>query len=89
MPSTGFNAVTGRASMTELQFFEFSWEGTDNPNDPSGVACLTVGSESVTVPMHSLPEAAKLCRLIEKACNWQKQQTIDRAISRLSNLYDS
>lgn len=75
--------------MTELQSFEFSWEGTDNPNDPSGVACFKVGSESVKVLMQDLPQALKLLRLIEKACDWQKQQTIDRAISGLSDLLNN
>jgi hypothetical protein len=75
--------------MTELQSFECSWEGTDNPNDPSGVACFKVGSESVNVLMQDLPQALKLFRLIEKACAWQKQQTIDRAISDLTGLLNS
>lgn len=75
--------------MTELQSFEFSWEGTDNPSDPSGVACFKVGSESVKVLMQDLPQALKLFRLIEKACAWQKQQAIDRAISGLTDLLNS
>lgn len=72
--------------MTELRSFEFSWEGSDNPNDPSGIACFKAGRESVKVLMQSLPQALALSRLIEKACDWQKQQAIDRAISGLTDI---
>ena len=72
--------------MTESLSPEFSWKGSDNPNDPSGVACFKVGSESVKVLMQDLPQALKLFRLIEKACDWQKQQTIDRAVFGLTDL---
>lgn len=75
--------------MTESQTPEFFWEGSDNPNDPSGIARFKVGKESVTVLMHDLPQALKLFRLIEKACAWQKQQAIDRAISGLTDLLNN
>lgn len=70
----------------EGDFYQFFWEGTDNPNDPSGVARFKVGMESVTVPMHSLPEALKLSRLIEKACDRSKQKAIKRAADCISRL---
>ena len=75
--------------MTELRVPEFFWEGSGNPNDPSGVACFKVGNESVTAIMQDLPQALKLFRLIEKACDRQKQQTIDRALSGLTDILNS
>lgn len=66
--------------------FSFRWEGTGNPNDPSGVARFTVGCESLPIPMHSFSEAGKLCRLIEKACARSKERAINRAVSEISEL---
>ena len=66
--------------------FSFRWEGTTNPNDPSGVALFTVGSESVAIPMNNFQEAGKLRRLIEKACNRCKEKAINRAVSEISEL---
>ena len=66
--------------------FSFNWEGTDNPNDPSGVALFTVGSESVAIPMNNFQEARKLHGLIEKACNRSKEKAINRAVSGISEL---
>lgn len=70
----------------EGDFYQFFWEGTDNPNDPSGVAQFKVGMQSVSVPMHSLPEALKLSRLIEKACDRSRQKAIDRAADGILRL---
>jgi hypothetical protein len=64
----------------------FSWEGSDNPNDPSGVACFKVGRESVTVGMDNFAQAAKLERLIEKACDITKQLLLNRATDGISLL---
>jgi len=64
----------------------FSWEASGNPNDPSGVACFKVGNESVTVAMDNFAQAAKLNRLIEKACDLTKQGLIDRATNGISYL---
>lgn len=66
--------------------FFFRWEGTGNPNDPSGVATFAVGSESVSVTMHSFSEAGKLRRLVEKACERSKHQAVVRAASSISKL---
>lgn len=73
--------------------FSFQWEGTDNPNDPSGVALLTVGSESVSIQFNNFSQAGKLQRLIKKACDRSKEQTIHKALFKISNslkdyLYD-
>jgi hypothetical protein len=68
--------------MNEPLSFELSWEGTDNPNDPSGVARLSVGLESIALPMNDWAHAAKLCKLIEKACEWEKQNAIHRAMQQ-------
>ena len=66
--------------------FSFRWEGTGNPNDPSGVALFTVGSESVSIAMHSFSEAGKLRRLIEKACERSKERAINKAVSGITKL---
>lgn len=66
--------------------FSFRWEGTGSPNNPSGVALFTVGSESVSIAMHSFSEAVKLRRLIEKACDRSKERAINRAVSGISEL---
>lgn len=66
--------------------FSFQWEGTTNPNDPSGVALFTVGFESVAIPMNNLEKAKKLRRLIEKACNRSKEKAINRAVLGISEL---
>lgn len=66
--------------------FSFHWEGTGNPNDPSGVALFTVGSESVSIIFNNFSQAGKLHRLIEKACERSKRRAIERAVSGISNL---
>jgi hypothetical protein len=66
--------------------YQFFWEGTDNPNDPSGVARFILGDESVAVAMNNFTEAAGLNKLIERACFISRQQVIDRAIVGLSDL---
>lgn len=68
------------------EVFSFHWEGSGNPNDPSGVALFTVGSESVSITMHSFSEAGKLRRLIEKACERSKEKAINRALFGISEL---
>jgi hypothetical protein len=64
----------------------FEWAGTDNPNDPSGVARFKVGMESIAIPMNDFRLATKLDRLITKACERSKQKAIDRAIVGVSEL---
>lgn len=70
--------------MTDV--FSFRWEGNDNPNDPSGVALFTVGSESVSIAFNNFSQAGKLRGLIEKACERSKHRAIERAVSAISNL---
>lgn len=72
--------------MNKQQAPLFTWVGSGDPGDPSGVARFVVGCESVTVAMRSFKEAYSLSRLIEKACDRTKQQTIDWAIASVSNL---
>ena len=66
--------------------FSFRWEGTGNPNDPSGVALFTVGSESVSIPLNNFSQAGKLRGLIERACERSKHRAIERAVSGISAL---
>ena len=69
-----------------IDVFSFRWEGNDNPNDPSGVALFTVGSESVSIAFNNFSHAVKLRRLIEKACERSKHRAIERAVFGISNL---
>ena len=69
--------------------FSFQWEGSDNPNDPSGVALFIVGDQSVSFVMNNFSQAGRLRSLVEKACDLSKQQAIDRAISCISNLLET
>lgn len=66
--------------------FSFRWEGNDNPNDPSGVALFTVGSDSVSIVFNNFSQAGKMCGLIEKACERSKRRAIERAMSGISGL---
>jgi len=66
--------------------FSFRWEGNDNPNDSSGVALFTVGSESVSIVFNNFSQAGKLRHLIGKACERSKHRAIERAVSGISNL---
>lgn len=66
--------------------YQFSWEGSDNPNDPSGVARYKVDGESVCVAMRSLEQALKLDRLIQKACDLSREQLIERSLLGISDL---
>lgn len=74
----------GERAMTSP--LSFRWEGTDNPNDPSGVALFTVGSQSVSILFNDFSQAARLCGLIEEACKQSEQQAIDQAASGISAL---
>ena len=65
---------------------QFSWTSSGNVDDLSGIARFAVGHESVTIAMDNFAQAAKLNRLFRKACDWEKQQTIDCAISGISSL---
>jgi hypothetical protein len=66
--------------------FRFEWEGTDNPNDPSGVARFVVGGESVSILMGDFRLANKLERLIRKACDRSKRRAAERAIVAITEL---
>lgn len=69
--------------------FYFQWEGSDNPNDPSGVASFIVEDQQVSVLMDNFSQAGRLRSLIEKACYLSKQQAIDRATFGISNLLNT
>lgn len=75
--------------MSKQQAPLFTWASSGDPGNPSGVARFVVGHESVTIAMPSFREAYRLSRLIEKACDRAKQQTIDWAIASVSSLLDT
>lgn len=66
--------------------YQFSWEASGNPNDPSGVARYKVDDESVCVAMLSFKQALKLDRLIQKACDLSREQLIERSLIDISDL---
>jgi len=62
-----------------LAKLKFTWEGSDNPSDPSGVAHFSISDVgSVAVGMNNCAQALKLNSLIEKACQRAKQDELDR-----------
>ena len=66
----------------------FSWEGTDNPNDPSGVAILKCNGVSVSVELNDFVTASKLSYLLHAAYQLGRSDAIDRvahAIPRFLN----
>jgi hypothetical protein len=64
----------------------FSWEGTDNPNDPEGVATLKCNGVSVSVGLNDFATAAKLSHLMHAAYQLGRNDAIDRALHAIPRL---
>lgn len=56
----------------------FSWRGTDNPNDPSGVATFKCNMLSVTVAMDDFATASKLSSMMHSSYQTGRNDAIDR-----------
>ena len=64
----------------------FSWEGTDNPNDPHGVATLKCNGVSVSVGLNDFVTASRLSYLLHAAYQLGRNDAIDKAIHATSRL---
>ena len=54
----------------------FQWEGTDNPNDPSGVATFKCDGISVSIGLNDFSEASRLSYLMRSAYQLGKNDII-------------
>jgi hypothetical protein len=66
----------------------FQWEGTDNPNDPSGVATFMCDGVKASAPFHDFATASKLSYLIGAAYECGKNDAINKAKLTISKLLD-
>lgn len=66
----------------------FQWEGTDNPNDPSGVASFKCNGVKVSAIFHDFVTASKLSYLIGAAYECGKHDAINRAKLAIPKLLD-
>jgi hypothetical protein len=83
-PKCGASCECGLLIMNNS--FSFSWEASDNPNDTSGIARISVGDQYVEVDMSSFSHANKLIGIIEKVCYLERQKTIDSSINNITNI---
>ena len=58
----------------------FQWEGTDNPNDPSGVATFKCDGRKVSAIFHDFVTASELSHLISAAYERGKHDAIRQDI---------
>lgn len=66
----------------------FVWEGTDNPNDPSGIAVFRCDGTEVRVALNDFATASRFSHLVYSAYELGKNDAIDRARSAISRLLD-
>lgn len=66
----------------------FVWEGTDNPNDPSGVATFKCDGIQVTVTFNDFATASRLSYLIRSAYQKGSNDAIARAQLPLPRYFD-
>jgi hypothetical protein len=64
----------------------FSWECTDNPNDPHGVATLKCNGVSVSVGLNDFATASKLSYLMHAAYQLGRNDAIDRVLQSIPRL---
>ncbi len=72
--------------MTRPTPTSFSWEGTENPNDPSGIAVLACDGITVRVPLNNFKTACRLSYLLEAAYSLGKRDAISRALQTIPEL---
>jgi hypothetical protein len=66
----------------------FQWEGTDNPNDPSGVATFKCDGVKVSAIFHDFVTASKLSYLIGAVYERGKHDAINKAKLTISKLLE-
>jgi hypothetical protein len=64
----------------------FAWEGTDNPNDPRGVARFECDGINVSFVLNDFATASRLSYLIKSAYQRGKSDAIDRALHTIPQL---
>ena len=61
----------------------FSWKGTDNPNDPSGVATFKCNTLSVAIVMDDFATAARLSSMMHSAYQAGRNDAIDKVATAI------
>jgi hypothetical protein len=67
---------------------DIQWEGTDNPNDPSGVATFKCDGVKVSAIFHDFVTASKLSYLIGAVYERGKHDAINKAKLTISKLLE-
>lgn len=62
---------------------QFSWEGTDNPNDPSGAATFKCNMLSVTIAMDDFVTASRLSSMMYSAYQTGRNDAIDKVAAAI------
>ena len=57
----------------------FSWEGSDNPNDPSGIATFRCDGIKMSVALDEFAQGSKLATLLDLAYKKGWDDAINRA----------
>lgn len=65
---------------------DFSWEGSENPDDPSGIATLRCNGVCATVRLNDFATASRLSYLLGAVYQLGWSNAIDRAILTTSKL---
>jgi hypothetical protein len=72
--------------MSKPKSILFTWEGTDNPNDPEGVAGFQCNGIAVSVGLNDFATASKLAYLLHAAYELGKNDAIDKAAQTIPKL---
>jgi len=59
----------------------FSWEGTDNPNDPSGVATFRCDGIKIPVALNEFVQGSQLAALFDLAYKKGREDAIEEVRS--------
>jgi len=66
----------------------FSWEGTDNPNDPSGVATFRCDGIKMSVALDNFVQGSKLATLFDLAYKRGWEDAINQAKRAIIESFD-
>ena len=66
----------------------FTWEGTDNPNDPSGVAVFCCDDIKVSVALNDFVTASRLSHLIYTAYEKGRSNAFDKMLAKIPRFLD-
>jgi hypothetical protein len=65
----------------------FSWEGSDNPNDPSGIATFRCDGIKMSVALDDFTQGSKLATLFDLTYKKGWKDAIDRAQRAVLNSF--